>query len=210
MPRGNPQVQDQTGGATPALLEELSGQTEVARSLYEQVRADHPPPVHDDDEEEPWDEPEDPDLFASGPLPDLLQSWGADTVAEYCQLLQATLLRLARNGLNPALAPIQIDAYLRHCSAEGLDPAASRSRSHYAAELARRDETVVWPPARNALCWCGSGRKYNAAARWSFRRRRRGTTPRRPEARFRRAGRNGRWCLQKSDNAGESSRCSGT
>ena len=59
-------------------------------------------------------------------------------------------------------APIRIDRLHSWCSRTGNDPASGSARSSYAAEPARTapDALIVWPPARNAPCWCNSGRKY--------------------------------------------------
>ena len=52
------------------------------------------------------------------------------------------------------------------CARTGNDPASGSARSRYAAELARTasDELIAWPPARNAPCWCDSGRKSQVQA----------------------------------------------
>jgi SEC-C motif len=60
------------------------------------------------------------------------------------------------------IAPIRIDSLRGWCSRTGNDPSSGSARSAYAAELTRTasGELISWPPARNALCWCDSGRKY--------------------------------------------------
>ncbi|MFJ8001836.1 SEC-C domain-containing protein [Streptomyces sp. NPDC096310] len=50
-----------------------------------------------------------------------------------------------------------LDEYAR---GQNSSPAAPATRSAYAAELARIGHADAWPPPRNGLCWCRSGRKY--------------------------------------------------
>jgi tetratricopeptide (TPR) repeat protein len=79
----------------------------------------------------------------------------------YCRTIEARL-RDVRNatGRSPWIAPIEVDALLQFASEHGLEPETGAARSRFAATLAGRGETVLWPPGRNDPCWCGSGRKY--------------------------------------------------
>jgi SEC-C motif len=58
------------------------------------------------------------------------------------------------------VGPITVDGLSAFSTAERDDPGTAEARSSYAAEIARRGDAIRWPPGRNALCWCGSGRKY--------------------------------------------------
>jgi uncharacterized protein YecA (UPF0149 family) len=60
------------------------------------------------------------------------------------------------------ITPVQIDVFQRWCHSTGRDPATASTRAGYAAERARiaAPDLIAWPPARNAPCWCGTGRKY--------------------------------------------------
>src|SRR5206468_1798699 len=51
------------------------------------------------------------------------------------------------------------EAYARR---ERRDPADRSTRQDYGewCALTHPDQVQPWPPARNALCWCDSGRKY--------------------------------------------------
>ena len=84
----------------------------------------------------------------------------ADT--EYNRRLQRHLSEMPAAQGPICIAPIHIDRLRSWCSQTGNDPASGPARSSYAAELARTasDELIAWPPARNAPCWCRSGRKY--------------------------------------------------
>jgi len=43
---------------------------------------------------------------------------------------------------------------------EGENAGSGEGRSRLAAEIARTGRAFSWPPSRNDVCWCGSGRKY--------------------------------------------------
>lgn len=92
--------------------------------------------------------------------PELREGLEVSTYEEYTRELQAQMLRFGAQGMKPDLAPIQVEPYVRWCESEALDAGSSATRSRYAAVLARRGETLAWPPGRNDPCWCGSGRKY--------------------------------------------------
>jgi hypothetical protein len=88
---------------------------------------------------------------------------GAADHAAYNRALQRTLTEYADGGFTRLrIAPIRIPDYLTWCRDRGEDPATGPTRASYCADLARRGDpgVMVWPPARNQRCWCGSGRKY--------------------------------------------------
>ena len=109
--------------------------------------------------------------FPADQYPDALARWpelategaakGAVDHAAYNLALERTLRGYADAGLTRlAISPIHIPDFLAWCADHDLDPAAPGTRAHYSADLARRHETIGWPPTRNQPCWCGSGRKY--------------------------------------------------
>ncbi|MFN0091437.1 MAG: SEC-C domain-containing protein [Acidimicrobiales bacterium] len=84
----------------------------------------------------------------------------------YVREVQQRLLRFpAPPGMRLFTTPLDVDGLVAHAEAhaeaggEG-DPGSSDARGQYAAELLRAGKGEPWPPARNARCWCGSGRKY--------------------------------------------------
>jgi tetratricopeptide (TPR) repeat protein len=52
--------------------------------------------------------------------------------------------------------------YLAYAQREGRDPGEQTTRQDYGEHLAKdtSNQTSLWPPARNAPCWCDSGLKY--------------------------------------------------
>ena len=53
----------------------------------------------------------------------------------------------------------EFDPWVADNAPEETDP--SRLRARYAADVAQDPSRIIaWPPGRNDLCWCGSGRKY--------------------------------------------------
>jgi hypothetical protein len=93
--------------------------------------------------------------------PELAERWDADDYASYVRDMQGHLLDIARAaGRGPQLAPLDIDALEAYAERHGADPGAPETRAAFAADAARRGDTVPWPPRRNDPCWCGSARKY--------------------------------------------------
>ena len=94
--------------------------------------------------------------------PQLADDWGTADHTEYNRRLQRHLSEMPAVHGPICIAPIHIDRLRSWCSRTGNDPASGSARSSYPAELARSasDELIAWPPARNAPCWCRSGRKY--------------------------------------------------
>ena len=93
--------------------------------------------------------------------PNLVAGWGVGSYAEYCRGVDEHLRQL---DLPPdssvVLAPIEVKYYLKWCAAEGVDAAASSSRSKYATTIATRGRVRPWPPSPDKGCWCGRDRAY--------------------------------------------------
>jgi tetratricopeptide (TPR) repeat protein len=66
----------------------------------------------------------------------------------------------AGSGSELSVAPATVDGLLDFADERGLDPAGSRARSYYAAEIRRTGKDVAWPPEQQDRCWCGSGKTY--------------------------------------------------
>jgi tetratricopeptide (TPR) repeat protein len=108
--------------------------------------------------------------FPPGEFPAALEAWpelaedlGTTDQTEYNHRLQRNLAELAPSSNGPTwIASIHLDDFRSWCSRTGNDPATGAARANYAAELARMTpaDLIAWPPARNAPCWCASGRKY--------------------------------------------------
>jgi tetratricopeptide (TPR) repeat protein len=95
--------------------------------------------------------------------PELSEDWDSTSYSDYTHRLERHLHTMAAAG--PAdlwIAPIHLEPFQDWCHAAGRDPATASARAGYAAERARigAPELIVWPPVRNAPCWCGTGRKY--------------------------------------------------
>ena len=94
--------------------------------------------------------------------PQLADDWGTTDHTEYCRRLQHHLTGLTAIQPTASIVPINLRDFRSWCSRTGKDPATNATRANYAAERARTStaDLIAWPPARNAPCWCGSGRKY--------------------------------------------------
>ncbi|MEQ8717368.1 MAG: SEC-C metal-binding domain-containing protein [Acidimicrobiales bacterium] len=78
---------------------------------------------------------------------------------EYSHRIEARMKWLARHEAARVLtiSPLSVDELIE---TEGANAGTGEGRSHLAADVARTGRAIPWPPARNDLCWCGSGRKY--------------------------------------------------
>lgn len=91
--------------------------------------------------------------------PDLAEDF-ADPQA-YARRLEGQLRDIDRAlGHHPAVAPIEVQAFVSWASSRGYDADSGEARSVYSAELLRTARAISWPPGRNDDCWCRSGRKY--------------------------------------------------
>ena len=98
--------------------------------------------------------------------PDLAAGLETRDYPTYCRMLEQTLTSMARQA-TPVLAPIDIADLETWATERGMDPGSREARSEYAADLARRPGPPgpAWPPAAEAVCWCGSGHAYRSCCR---------------------------------------------
>lgn len=93
---------------------------------------------------------------ASRRWPDVFE----ESDAEYYPAAERRWRELAESGIpairlvTPSIAELE-----KFAADTGGSVTDSAIRTRY-AELAAPEETVPWPPGRNAPCWCGSGGKY--------------------------------------------------
>lgn len=99
--------------------------------------------------------------------PHLADGWSDGDHSAYTKSIESILHDLRETGMaNLAVFPVHdVDDLVDWCASEGLDATTGEARSRYAAERSRQGLTVAWPPARNDLCWCGSGVKYKRCCR---------------------------------------------
>jgi hypothetical protein len=89
----------------------------------------------------------------------------------YHARLESRWRQLAERGVaRITLVPASADGLARFAERTGGDPGEEHTRRAYINEITITG--IDWPPARNAACWCGSGRKYkkccgNPAAKWT-------------------------------------------
>lgn len=102
-----------------------------------------------------WPELAGSDLVAGpdGPLPH----------RRYCRAMEHKLVEFAEAGAHRlSVAPIRVAPFTTWCTEKAYNPDSAEARAEFAAHLAASTDpdVVSWPPGRNELCWCSSGRKY--------------------------------------------------
>ncbi len=83
--------------------------------------------------------------------------------AEYCRTMEGILVDYSEAGIpGLVIAPIHVAPFTAWCAEQVHKPDSPESRAEYAAHLAATGDPglIAWPPGRNQLCWCESGRKY--------------------------------------------------
>jgi len=91
--------------------------------------------------------------------PSLAEDWADVAHSDYSARLDGNIKWMRSQGVPiRAVAPILVEDYAAWCAEQGEDP--EEARAAYAAHRMRDGEAIAWPPGRNELCWCGSGRKY--------------------------------------------------
>ncbi|MFG2130045.1 SEC-C metal-binding domain-containing protein [Streptomyces sp. NPDC048751] len=92
--------------------------------------------------------------------PESADAHGSDH-ADHRRQVERTLRELSEQGAaRLAVGAATVSGLEAHAKQTGARPETPAARSAYAAELARTDQVVAWPPPRNGPCWCASGRKY--------------------------------------------------
>jgi hypothetical protein len=81
---------------------------------------------------------------------------------EYRREVEARTKRIHRNlsGQALQLVALTISGLETYARDYERDPGTAETRGAYAAWQLQRGEGMLWPPHRNDLCWCRSGRKY--------------------------------------------------
>ena len=81
---------------------------------------------------------------------------------DYRRENEQTMRALAARSTTPIrIMHLDVADLLAYAQREGKDPAARQTRLDFASWLHSTGHTGdLWPPERNAPCWCGSGGKY--------------------------------------------------
>ncbi|MDF6042661.1 SEC-C domain-containing protein [Streptomyces sp. JH14] len=104
-----------------------------------------------------WTEPELNELTAAYPTLSAEYPSHTDHLAD----LEAALRDLHSAGTpNLGIVTGTVPSYEAFAASEAASPSDPNLLPQYATTLAARGRAVPWPPARNAACWCGSGRAY--------------------------------------------------
>jgi tetratricopeptide (TPR) repeat protein len=91
--------------------------------------------------------------------PSLAEDWADVAHSDYSARLDGNIKWMRSQGVPiGAIAPIIVEDYAAWCAEHDEDP--GEARAGYAAHRMSDGAVIPWPPGRNALCWCGSGRKY--------------------------------------------------
>lgn len=98
---------------------------------------------------------------ATARWPFLLEDMPADHTA-YLHEIESRVAQMASSlGARLIMVPISMGGLLAFCAEQPtLDPGSGRARADYAASLLADGHGREWPPERNDVCWCGSGKKY--------------------------------------------------
>ncbi len=67
---------------------------------------------------------------------------------------------LAAEGVNVQMVPCNLDELASYAERYHRDPTDDLTRRELAEGLADLGRAIRWPPPRNSIGWCGSGRKY--------------------------------------------------
>ncbi|GAA2678402.1 SEC-C metal-binding domain-containing protein [Actinoplanes palleronii] len=105
-----------------------------------------------------WPEPELATLLAR--WPEQAEAYGADW-DRHRELLEQTLATWSSSGvMRLGLFRGSVDGLVAFAAATGVEPDDPAVHTDYADTIGDQGGAVVWPPQRNAPCWCGSGAKY--------------------------------------------------
>ncbi|HEX6674187.1 MAG TPA: SEC-C domain-containing protein [Actinomycetes bacterium] len=90
--------------------------------------------------------------------PAIFSANGPDYTAYHARLESRWRQLVERGVARITLVPASADGLARFAERTDGDPGEEHTRKAYMDEIAAA--AIEWPPARNAACWCGSGRKY--------------------------------------------------
>jgi hypothetical protein len=104
-----------------------------------------------------WPEPELAELLAA--YPSLASEYPSH--AEHLARVESSLRALTASGTeNLGTITATVPSYEAFAASEAASPADPDLLPQYTTTLASRARATPWPPARNAMCWCGSGTTY--------------------------------------------------
>lgn len=79
---------------------------------------------------------------------------------EYNAIAESRWRELAERGVpSIRVVPATVDGLVAFAERTGGSPTDVAVKTRY-VNTVPEPQTLPWPPARNAPCWCGSGRKY--------------------------------------------------
>lgn len=102
--------------------------------------------------------PRDQIMLAAARWPDLVQAPDAESVMRQRELDNRQLV--ADGGGRIVMVPITVAQLQEFADRTDGDPLDALTRTKLLHERYDQGAGISWPPARNATCWCGSGRKY--------------------------------------------------
>jgi Plasmid pRiA4b ORF-3-like protein/SEC-C motif len=93
---------------------------------------------------------------------DLLDATSYRDHGDYRREIEQTVQALAGRGAGPIrIVALDVPDLLAYAQREGQDPASRQTRLAYTGwRYDTGHHGDLWPPERNAPCWCGSGTKY--------------------------------------------------
>ncbi|MFE3324607.1 SEC-C metal-binding domain-containing protein [Streptomyces sp. NPDC059176] len=104
-----------------------------------------------------WPAPELTELLAA--YPSLAAEYPSH--AHHLAAIEAALRDLSATGTgNLGVVNGTVPSYEAFAASEAASPSDPNLLPQYATTLAARGKAAVWPPAKGAPCWCGSGEAY--------------------------------------------------
>ena len=102
--------------------------------------------------------PRDQILPAAARWPTLVQEPDIGRVVAQRELENRRIV--AEDGARIVMVPLTVASLTEFASRTGGNPLSATTRSNALKERYERGDGIIWPPGRNARCWCGSGVKY--------------------------------------------------
>jgi hypothetical protein len=86
--------------------------------------------------------------------------YGHESDEDYYPATERRWRELADSGVpSIRVAPAIVAGLSDFAEGSGLSPTDGETRAAY-VDVIPSEQLIVWPPQRNAPCWCGSAKKY--------------------------------------------------